>query len=107
MDFDIVTSVNLLLSLLVVASGAYLYRQGRGLIWLYLALGFSLFALSHLVNLAGAGTELYMPMVFVRAFGYILILFGAYRSVSARNAAPDAPAGGIPPVGAGKLPRKR
>jgi len=103
MDFDLVTSVNLVLSLLVVIAGYIAYRRDGSPPWLYVALGFSLFALSHLVNLLGAGELLYVPMVGVRALGYLLVLFGVYKAAPAK--AP--PKEGIPPVAAKRASRKK
>jgi hypothetical protein len=79
MDFDIITTVNLVLCVLIIVAGYLAYNKDKNAAWLYVALAFSLFGLSHLVKLAGAEESLYDPMVAVRALGYLLVLFAIYK----------------------------
>jgi hypothetical protein len=82
MDFDMITSVNLVLCILIIFAGYLAYKKDKGAAWLYIALAFSLFALSHVVTIAGAANQLYEPMVAIRALGYLLVLFGIFKGTS-------------------------
>jgi len=82
MDFDVITSVNLVLCVLIIIAGYLAYRKDGGAAWLYIALAFSLFALSHVVTLAGAADALYDPMVVIRALGYLLVLFAIFKGTA-------------------------
>jgi hypothetical protein len=90
MDFDLVTIINLALCLLVFFAGYLSFRKEKNSAWLYISLAFVLFALSHLVALAGASAALYDPMVAIRALGYLLVIFGI--SKGAPKAAAQEPA---------------
>jgi hypothetical protein len=82
MDFDMITSVNLVLCVLIILAGYLAYKKDNGAAWLYLALAFSLFGLSHVVTLAGAAEKLYDPMVVIRALGYLLVLFAIFKGTA-------------------------
>lgn len=82
MEFDMVTSVNLVLCVLIILAGYLAYKKEKAAAWLYLALAFSLFALSHVVTLAGATESIYEPMVAIRALGYLLVLFAVYKGTA-------------------------
>lgn len=91
MAFDMVTSVNLALCVLITLAGYLAYRKEKAASWLYLALAFSLFALSHIVTLAGATDSLYEPMVAIRALGYLLVLFAVYKGTAKVSVAAEQP----------------
>ena len=92
MEFDLVTSVNLALSALVVIAGYLAYKKEGNPAWLYLSLAFTLFALSHLVSLLGSAEALYVPMVAVRALAYLLVIFGVHKGITQAAARIPPPA---------------
>ncbi|MFH0884707.1 MAG: hypothetical protein V1861_03285 [Candidatus Micrarchaeota archaeon] len=93
MVFDTITSVNLVLCVLIVLAGYLAFKKDKGAAWLYLALAFALFALSHVVTLAGSAEALYEPMIAIRALGYLFVLFAIYKgTVKVSMSAEQAPA---------------
>ena len=76
--FDLVTLVNLILCVAIVAISVIGYVKIRSATPLYIGAGFFLFGVSHVATLLGLKTTLETEMIVVRAFGYITVCFGVY-----------------------------
>jgi len=75
MALDVVSLVNLIVSALISGLALWGYLTSRNKLLVYLSMGFGLFALSHLVLLAGLGDALALPIIIVRLLGYLVVLF--------------------------------
>ena len=77
MAFDPVTAVNLVLCAIIVALGYFGYVKSKDNVPLYIGAAFSLFGISHLVNLVGvAGTT--EILIVVRTLGYLTVIGALY-----------------------------
>ncbi len=85
MQIDMITLVNFLLCLAIVAMGLFGYRRSRHALPLMLAIVFSLFAVSHLLILFGAFDDLDMVIFGLRVAAYGLVLYLLYRYVQVLN----------------------
>jgi len=81
MEIDLVTLVNLLLCLTIVALGLLGYRRSKHTLPLMLAVVFALFGLSHLMILMGLFEELELVIFGIRVAGYALVIYLLYRYV--------------------------
>lgn len=81
MENDLVTLVNLLLCLTIVAFGLLGYHRSKHTMPLMLAVVFALFGLSHLTILLGLFDDLEMVVFAIRIGGYGLVILMLYRYV--------------------------
>ena len=81
MEVDLVTLVNLLLCLAIVALGLLGYRRSKHTLPLMLAVVFALFGASHLMILLGLFEDLEMVVFAIRVAGYALVIYLLYRYV--------------------------
>ncbi len=81
MEVDLVTLVNLLLCLAIVALGLLGYRRSKHTLPLMLAVVFALFGVSHLMILLGLFEDLEMVVFAIRVAGYALVICLLYRYV--------------------------
>jgi len=73
---DIITVVNLLFSLLIVYLGVRRYLSSGVKAFLFVGLGFFMYAVSHFSILMGWSSSLKTVLVGVRSIGYILVISG-------------------------------
>lgn len=81
MEIDLVTLLNFLLCLAIVALGLLGYRRSKHALPLMLAVVFALFGLSHLMILMGLFDDLEMIVFGIRVAGYALVIYLLYRYV--------------------------
>jgi len=91
MAIDMMTLVNLVLSLVVFVMGVWVFMKIKNAIALYVAVGFGFFAVSHFLTLEGMGTALASPLAVLRVLGYMSIVLGLFIAVK-QTAAAKAPA---------------
>lgn len=81
METHLVTLVNFLLCLIIVAFGLLGYRRSKHAMPLMLAVVFALFGTSHLTILLGWFDDLEMVVFAIRIAGYGLVILLLYRYV--------------------------
>ncbi|MBZ2166443.1 hypothetical protein [Methanobacterium spitsbergense] len=74
MVFDVTTTLNLILSLIIVILGLWVFKIKKYLLALYISLAFALFAFSHLAILLGI-TSTNILIITFRSLGYLVIIF--------------------------------
>lgn len=84
MAIDIVTSVNFVLSVVILAIGVLNYLKMKSVVSLYVGAGFGLFAVSHLATLAGLSDSMSSALVVIRAVGYISVIIALYAVMVAK-----------------------
>jgi len=72
---DIVLLANLIFSIAIVILGIRRYKQTEIKAFLFVALGFLMYGISHLAGLTGFG-DLKTVLVIIRSLGYIFVLIG-------------------------------
>lgn len=72
---DLVLVANLIFSTVIVVLGLRRYQQTEVKAFLFVALGFLMYGISHLATLAGFG-DLKTVLVAVRSLGYIFVIIG-------------------------------
>jgi hypothetical protein len=75
MAFDMVSLVNLILSVAIAGVAHWGYLTSRNRLLLYISMAFGLFALSHLLLLAGLEESLMAVVTVLRVLGYLTMLF--------------------------------
>lgn len=75
MAFDIVSLLNLILSATIAGVAHWGYLTSRNRLLLYVSIAFGLFALSHLLLLAGLEQSLTVVVSALRILGYLVMLF--------------------------------
>jgi len=73
--WDLMTAINLLLSVMIMAVGCFGYAKSNNKAPYYIGAAFGLFAISHLITLFNLTSELAVTMILIRIFGYLIVLF--------------------------------
>ena len=73
---DVTTVLNLILSLTILVLGVKRYLQSGVKAFVFIGIGFFMFAISHFVLLMGWATELKTILSLVRVAGYIFVIIG-------------------------------
>ncbi len=81
MTFDMMTAINFVLAVIILAMGVLNYSKKKEVVSLYVGVGFGFFAVSHLLTLVGMGTSLALPLAVVRTIGYMSIIIGLYIAI--------------------------
>ncbi|MBM3155236.1 MAG: hypothetical protein FJ008_07875 [Chloroflexi bacterium] len=71
--------VNLLLTLIILGVGIWVYTRKKSDVALYIGIAFGLFALTHLFTLANLAAVLSILIIILRLAAYGLVLFALYR----------------------------
>lgn len=71
---DPVTAMNLLFDLAILFIGVFVYRKGRNVLALWVAVAFCLFAISYVLTIIGVGNSLFL--IPLRALGYLSVMAG-------------------------------
>ncbi len=90
MATDLVSVVNLVFDILILAAGLWMYTKSKNTMPFYIGVAFAFFSVSYIITLAGLATVLALPIVVIRAAGYLLILFGLLYGRAAGAAAAPA-----------------
>lgn len=81
MDIELVSMINLLLCLAIVAIGLIGYRRSKHKLPLMLSVVFAIFALSHILVMAGISGELDTIVYALRILAYGLVIYLLYQYV--------------------------
>lgn len=76
---DIVSLVNLILSIIIFCLGIWAYSRKKGSEPLYIGIAFLLFAVSHLITLLGMAAGLSALLIVIRIIAYLLIIYALYN----------------------------
>lgn len=76
---DPITMVNLLLSVMIFAFGYWGYKKGKSDVAFYVGAAFGLFGISHFVTLLGYGYMMEPALIWIRAFGYMMVAYALYE----------------------------
>ncbi|MDD5263840.1 MAG: hypothetical protein PHU43_03290 [Candidatus Bipolaricaulis sp.] len=79
MNWDPVTTFNLVLSAAICAVGIIGWARVKNALALYIGVAFGLFALSHLATILGKAESLEALLILLHAVGYILIAVAIYK----------------------------
>ena len=74
-----VTTVNLILCVIILVFGIWLYVRKKYDVPLYIGLAFGLFGVSHLLTLLGLAAGVATLLIVVRIIAYLLVVFALYR----------------------------
>ncbi|MDD5172202.1 MAG: hypothetical protein PHF60_04165 [Candidatus ainarchaeum sp.] len=78
MAFDLVTFVNMLLGVIILGTGYWSYKKSKDVVPLYIGLAFGIFAISHVITLAGMAESLSSALIVIRIIAYVLVLYALY-----------------------------
>ena len=76
---DLVTTMNLVLCVVIVALAIVAYTSKKSRIAMYIGAAFALYGVSHLMTLIGLATSLTDVLLVVRTLGYLVIIFALYK----------------------------
>ena len=76
---DIVSVLNLLLTVIVCALGIWGYSRTKYEVPLYIGIAYGIFAVSHLVAVLGLAVNLNVFLIIIRVIGYLLMIFAVYK----------------------------
>lgn len=79
MAWDPIILMDLLFTLVIAIMGIWAYRKKANVVALYVAIGFILFAISHLALLLGAASSEISLLVIV-TLGYLVIIFAMFKA---------------------------
>lgn len=75
MAWDLVTTINFVLCVVILALGIWAYAKKKGDVPLYIGIAFGLFAVSHLMTLLGLAAGLTALLIVIRLIAYLLVVF--------------------------------
>ena len=78
----VITVVNLVLGVVILALGIWAYNKKKDELPLYIGIAFGLFAFSHLLTLLGLAASLDILIIIVRLIAYLLVIFVLYRMLA-------------------------
>jgi hypothetical protein len=74
-----ITTVNLILCVIILVFGIWLYVRKKYEVPLYIGLAFGLFGFSHLLTLLRLAAGVVSLLIVVRIVAYLLVIFALYR----------------------------
>ena len=72
---DLVTVINLVLSLMILIVGCWGYLKYKDKTSFHIGVAFGLFSVSHLISLLGMQGYFQVTVMLIRIFGYLIVLF--------------------------------
>ena len=78
MAFDMMTAVNFVLAIIILAMGVLNFVKKKEAVSLYVGVGFGFFAVTHLLTLEGMASSLSLALAAIRAIGYMSVVLGLY-----------------------------
>jgi len=75
----VVTSINLVLCIVILALGIWAYVKKKYDVPLYIGIAFGLFGISHALTLAGLAGSLDAFIIVIRIIGYLLVIVALCR----------------------------
>ena len=82
-EWDPIIFINLALCIIIVVLGYLLYKKSGEKLPLYVGIAFGLFGVSHAATLAGLKVPLTLPLIIIRTFAYLLVIYALYQYLKA------------------------
>ncbi|NYZ74435.1 hypothetical protein H0O00_04800 [Candidatus Micrarchaeota archaeon] len=82
MAFDLISMLNFVLNLGIIAVGLLAYTKTKNFVPLYIGLSFVLFAITNLSTLLGMAEALVYPIAVLRLAAYSMIIFTLYKTMA-------------------------
>jgi hypothetical protein len=79
MAADAITTINFVLSFVILLLGVAMYSRRKDSLALYIGVAFGLFAFSHLANHLGFAEVLTSVLIVVRTVAYLIVVFSLLR----------------------------
>jgi hypothetical protein len=76
---DIITTMNFVLCVVIVALAVVAYSGKKRMIALYIGAAFGLFGISHFVTLVGLASELTDLLLVIRTLAYLIVIVALYK----------------------------
>jgi len=71
---DLITAINLVLCVVILALGYMKYRKSKNNVPLYIGIAFGLFGISHAINFIGI-TDVTDALLVIRTLGYLTVVY--------------------------------
>ncbi|NYB26127.1 MAG: hypothetical protein HVN34_02150 [Methanobacteriaceae archaeon] len=78
MAFDPTTLLNLIFAVIILILGIWVYQAKKIALAIFVAIGFGLFAISHLATLLGASSG-EISIIVIRTLAYLVIIYALAR----------------------------
>jgi uncharacterized membrane protein len=75
---DMLSILNLVLTAVLFGLAIWGYSRNKYNVLLYIAVGYGLFFVAHLLVLVGLSVSLNVPLMLIRVVGYIMIIIAVY-----------------------------
>jgi uncharacterized membrane protein YhfC len=79
MAADTITTINFVLSFVILLLAIAVYSRRKDSLALYIGVAFGLFAFSHLANLLGFAEVLTNVLIAIRAVAYLIVVFALLK----------------------------
>ena len=77
-------TINLVLCLIILVLGFVGYKNKHSLTSLYIGTAFGLFGFSHLMTTLDLAATLEIPLIIIRTFAYLIVLYSLYQITQAK-----------------------
>jgi|GEM_PF-667689 len=77
---DPISILNLALSIIILITGYWGYKNKKDIVPLYVGVAFGLFGLTHLLTVLGFREALTNVFLVVRTIGYLIVIFALYST---------------------------
>ncbi len=74
--------VNLVLCIVILALGIWIYFRKKNNFTLYIGVAFGLFGVTHLMDILGLPASLSALIIAIRLIGYLLVIFALYKVIT-------------------------
>jgi len=78
LEWDPIIFINLILCIIILALGYLIFKKCGEKLPLYVGIAFGLFGVSHAATLAGLKVPLTLPLIVIRTFAYLLVIYALY-----------------------------
>jgi hypothetical protein len=75
---DLLSILNLVLTAALFGLAVWGYTRNKYNVLLYIAIGYGLFFVAHLLVLVGLSASVNLPLIVIRVVGYIMIIIAVY-----------------------------
>jgi len=76
-----VSIINIILCVVILVFGIWIYNSKKNDFALYVGIAFGLFGVTHLMDILGVPTSLSVLVIVIRLIGYLFVIFALYRAM--------------------------
>ena len=76
--WDPITTVNLVLSVIILVLGYWGYKKSNDKVPLYVGVAFGLFGISHIATLLDFKQSLESVLIIIRTLAYLIVIYAVY-----------------------------